>query len=98
MATPIVENEHGTFRYDTDIRRWICMSGRIPGGGPIPHTNCTVYLAYAQELSSAALANGFTKEDFGVPVKTVKVKKPKSAKPKARKSRVVGTVLFDFSE
>jgi len=98
MATPIVENEYGSFRYDTQISRWICTSGKIPGGGAGPHTNCCVYLSYAGELSAAARKAGFTSEDFGVVKKTVKVKKPRLPGRRKSKSREIGETLFDFSE
>ena len=100
MATPIVKNEHGTFGYNSEFNRWVCLNGKIPGGGSGPHSNCFVYLAYAEELFIAAKNDGFTTEDFGILSKTEKVKKvripgERRVKPNAK---YAGEILFDFSE
>lgn len=84
MATPFVENENGSFLFDIEIRRWVCVRGKIPGSVGNNLNHC-VPLSYGSDLTREAYAKGITREDMGYePV--VVPEEPKEKKERKRKA------------
>jgi hypothetical protein len=94
MAVPSVTNDSGRFEYLPDIGRWICRAGKIPGGGSGDQMNCLVHTKYGKELTVAAFAAGFIREDFIIP----SAKKAKSAKVGRPVSAKRENLFFDFTK